>query len=59
MDTLLNLELSEARRHDMERTAQLRRRYNWPDDGLPARGEEPANGSLHPAAVLARIISWR
>ena len=55
MSTLLNIEMSEARRHEMERVAQERRGRDWPDDGLPLRGAEPNHDSLHPAAVLARI----
>ena len=59
MNTLLNLEMTEARRHDMERTAGTRRQHDWPDDGLPPRTTEADRGSLHPTAVLARLISWR
>ena len=59
MNTLLNLEMNEARRHDMERTAQLRHRHEWPDDGLPPRTDEADRGPLHPTAVLARLLTWR
>ena len=44
MNTLLNLEITEARRHDMERTAQFRHRHEWPDDGLPPRTAEEDRG---------------
>lgn len=61
MDTLLNVEMSKARSDEMERVARRRNGHEWPDDGLPPRTEshEENHGSLHPAAVLARVFSWR
>lgn len=58
MESLLNLELNEARRHELER-ASSQRRKEWPDDGLAPRLHNRESRALHPAVVLARILSRR
>lgn len=57
MDPLLNLEKNDTHRHDLERAAVERRR-RWPDDGLAPRFERTRHrASLHPASVLASLVT--
>ena len=55
MEHRINIQLAEQN----EREVRSRTRRRWPDDGLPARHKQArANGSLHPAAIVAELF-WR
>ena len=62
MDPRLQLAMIETRQEDLQRQAATRAPRAWPDDGLPARpakAHSPRVHVLHPAAVVASLLTWR
>jgi hypothetical protein len=60
MDSRLNLAMLESREADLARRAsESRVARRWPDDGRPPRLTGRPRRALHPAVVVASMLTGR